>query len=101
MPLPVKLYAVRDVRTQLKSAVIRKRVRGLAAWLQLYLCGLEDDGKAKTFLCAMSKDSDAARVLNSLARESLHFLGSSDGPALADFLQDYFCGDDPTDSPGN
>ena len=49
----------------------------------------------------MSKDRDAAHALNSLVRESLYLLGSSDGPALTDFLQDYFCGDDPNDTPGN
>ena len=43
----------------------------------------------------MSMEREAARTLNCLAQESLDFLGSADGPALADFLQDYFCGDDP------
>ena len=46
-------------------------------------------------------DREAARALNCLAREPPNFLGSADGPALADFLQDYFCGDDPVnDSQG-
>ena len=85
-----------SVRSALLRTLIRKRAQ--AHCPQLYLCGLQDDGKAKTFLCAMSKDRDAARALNSLARESLHLLGSLDGPALTDFLQDYFCGDDPNDS---
>ena len=48
----------------------------------------------------MSNDR-AARALNSFARESFDLLGGSDGPALADFLQDYFCGEDPAnESPG-
>ena len=50
----------------------------------------------------MSNDKAAARALSRCSRESLHFLGSSDGPALANFLEDYFCGDDPAnESPGN
>ena len=89
-----------SVRSALLRTLIRKRARGLAG-LSCTCADFQDDGKAKTFLCAMSKDRDAARALNSLARESLHLLGSSDGPALTDFLQDYFCGDDPNDSPGN
>ena len=49
----------------------------------------------------MSMDREAARALNCLARESLDYFGRTDGPALADFLQDYFCGDDPAyESPG-
>ena len=44
----------------------------------------------------MSADRDAASALYCLSRESLHFLGNSDSPALADILQDYFCGDEPT-----
>ena len=43
----------------------------------------------------MSKDREAARALNSLAREPMDLLGSTDGAALSDFL-DYFCGDDPS-----
>ena len=45
----------------------------------------------------MSADRYAASALNCLSLESFHFLGNSDGSALADFLQGYFCGDDPTD----
>ena len=48
----------------------------------------------------MSNDREAARALNSFARESFDLLGGSDGPALADFLQDYFCGEDANESPG-
>ena len=39
----------------------------------------------------MSNDKEAARFLNSFAR---------DGPALAEFISDYFCGDDRIDSDG-
>ena len=48
----------------------------------------------------MLKD-EATRTLNRLARESLHFLGSANSSAFDDFLEPYFCGDDPAnDSPG-
>lgn len=43
----------------------------------------------------MLNDREAAHALNSLARESFDLLGSADGPTLSDFLQEYFCGDDP------
>ena len=60
------------------------------------------DGVVKrSYSHAMSMDREAARALNCLARESLGYFGRADGPALADFLQDYFCGDDPAyESPG-
>ena len=60
------------------------------------------DGEAKrSYSHAMSMDREAAHTLNCLARESLGYFGRTDGPALADFLQDYFCGDDPAyESPG-
>ena len=46
-------------------------------------------------------DRDAAHALNSLAHKSFDLLESADGPALSDFLQEYFCGYDPAyDSPG-
>lgn len=48
----------------------------------------------------MSKDKEAARFLNSFARESRALLGGCDGPALSEFISDYFCGDDPIDSDG-
>ena len=48
----------------------------------------------------MSNDRDAARLLNSLAREGRTVLASSDGSALSEFISDYFCGDDPFDSDG-
>ena len=49
----------------------------------------------------MSKDREAARALNTLARDGFALLGSSDSSALTDFLQDYFGGDDPgNESPG-
>ena len=55
----------------------------------------------KTCFVHTMTDRDAARALNSLARESLDLLGSADGPALSDFLHEYFCGDDPAyDAPG-
>ena len=48
----------------------------------------------------MSNDKEAARFLNSFARENRALLGSCDDPALAEFISDYFCGDDPIDSDG-
>ena len=49
----------------------------------------------------MSKDREAAQALNRFACES-HFLGGADSSAFDDFLEDYFCRDDPAnDSPGN
>ena len=53
----------------------------------------------RSALTAMSMDRKAAHALNYLARESLGYFGRTDGPALADFLQDYFCGDDPAYEP--
>ena len=46
----------------------------------------------------MSKDTDAARAINRLAKDGLDLLGSADGPALMGFLEDYFCG---KEDPGN
>ena len=43
----------------------------------------------------MSKDREAARALNSLARDGLALLGTSDSSALTDFLHEFFAGDDP------
>ena len=43
---------------------------------------------------------EAARLLNSFARESRALLGSCDGTALTEFISDYFCGDDHIDSDG-
>ena len=37
---------------------------------------------------------DAARAINRFASEGYDLLGTSDGPALQNFLEDYFCGDD-------
>ena len=34
------------------------------------------------------------------AREGYDLLGSSDGPALLDFLEEFFCGDDPDNDDG-
>ena len=49
-----------------------------------------------------SRERETARALNSLAREGLAYLGSADGPALTDFVHEFFCGADPAyDSPGN
>ena len=49
---------------------------------------------------AMSNARDATRALNSLFQEGCDLYGSSDGPALSDFVQEFFCGDDPIDSDG-
>ena len=50
---------------------------------------------------AMLRDKEAARLLNSLAIESRAIFRSSDSSAFTDFLQDYFCEDDPSnESPG-
>ena len=47
------------------------------------------------------RDREGARALNSLTREGLAYLGSADGPALTDFIHEFFCGDDPAyNSPG-
>jgi hypothetical protein len=43
---------------------------------------------------------EAARVLNNLFWEGHNLFGSSDGPALSNFVQELFCGDDPIDSDG-
>ena len=51
-------------------------------------------------LFTMSNDIEAPRALNGFARESRALLGSCDGPALSEFIHDYFCGDDPIDSNG-
>ena len=49
----------------------------------------------------MSRDREAARALNSLARDGLALLGTSDGSALTDFLHEFFAGEDPgNESPG-
>ena len=48
----------------------------------------------------MSKARDTARALNTLFREGHDLFGSCDGPALSDFVQEFFCGDDPIDSDG-
>ena len=91
-----------SVRSVLLQMLIRKRARGLAV-LSCTSADFKTTVKPKSFFmpCLRTETRDVARALNSLARESLHLLGSLDGPALTDFLQDYFCGDDPNDSPGN
>ena len=43
----------------------------------------------------MSTSQDAARAINRFASEGYDLLGTSDGPALQNFLEDYFCGNDP------
>ena len=43
----------------------------------------------------MSSSKEAARAINRLAREGFDLLGSSDGSALLDFVEEYLCGDDP------
>ena len=54
-----------------------------------------------TFFGAMSRDKEAARALNSLARDGVTLLGTSDGSALTDFLHEFFAGEDPgNESPG-
>ena len=87
------------IRSALLGTLIRKCARGF------YNCTCSRKASEYTTkrsaLLAMSMDREAARALNCLARESLHFFGSGDGPALAYFLQDYFCRDDSAyESPG-
>lgn len=48
----------------------------------------------------MSNAREAARALNNLFREGHDLFGNSDGPALSNFVQEFFCGDDPIDSDG-
>ena len=40
---------------------------------------------------------ETAIAINRLAREGFDLLGSSDGSALLDFVEEYLCGDDPND----
>ena len=46
----------------------------------------------------MSSSKEVAQAINRLAREGLDLLGSSDGSALFDFVEEYLCGDDPYDN---
>ena len=46
----------------------------------------------------MSNARDTARALNALFREGHDLFGDFDGHALSNFVQDFFCGDDPVDS---
>ena len=46
----------------------------------------------------MSKDTEAVQAINRLAKDGFDLLGSTDGPALMGFLEDYFCGEE---DPGN
>ena len=41
---------------------------------------------------------EVARAINRFAREGLDLLGSSDGSALFDFVEEYLCGDNPYDN---
>ena len=43
----------------------------------------------------MSSSKEAARAINRLASEGFDLLGTSDGSALYDFVEEYLCGDDP------
>ena len=45
----------------------------------------------------MSSSKEAARAINRLAREGFDLLGTSDGSALFDFVEEYLCGDNPDD----
>ena len=42
----------------------------------------------------MSSFKEAARAINRLASEGFDLLGTSDGSALYDFVEEYLCGDD-------
>ena len=53
--------------------------------------------EAATF--EMSSSKEAARAINRLAGEGFD-LGTSDGSALFDFIEEYLCGDDPVNSDG-
>ena len=46
----------------------------------------------------MSSSKEAAQAINRLAREGFDLLGTSDGSALFDFVEEYLCGDDPDNS---
>jgi hypothetical protein len=46
----------------------------------------------------MSSSKEVARAINRLAREGLDLLGSSDGSALFDFVEEYLCGETPDDN---
>ena len=48
----------------------------------------------------MSSSKEAARAINRLTREGFDLLGTSDGSALFDFVEEYLCGDDPVNSDG-
>ena len=48
----------------------------------------------------MSNARDATRALNTLFREGHDLFGDCNGPALSDFVHEFFCGDDPVDSDG-
>ena len=43
---------------------------------------------------ALSKCLLTTRAINRLAREEFDLLGTSDGSALFDFVEEYLCGDD-------
>ena len=45
----------------------------------------------------MSKRNEATRAINRLAKDGYDLLGSLAGPALLNFVEEYFCGDDPDD----
>ena len=49
----------------------------------------------KQLLFEISFSKQAARVINRLAREGFNLLGTADGSALFDFVEEYLCGDDP------
>ena len=48
-------------------------------------------------LFEMSSSKETARTINRLARKGFDLLGTSDGSALLDFVEEYRCGDDPDD----
>ena len=58
-----------------------------------------EDGLSRSLSFELCRE--AARALNSLARDGLALLGTSDGSALTDFLHEFFAGEDPgNESPG-
>ena len=60
------------------------------AWIPAAVDASQLDGLLSSPF-VMSKARDTAHALNTLFRE---------GPALSDFVQEFFCGDDPIDSDG-
>ena len=81
-----------SIRNTLLSSLTRIHARGKLhlnsrlPWRQPCLIG---------FFWATSRDGEASRTLNSLARGGLALLGTSNSSAVSDFLHDFFAENDP------